>query len=90
MRKDASKDNNFVNTLTAVLNTDGATIVPLQADPVSHHLKVNDGTTGTDNGPNRALRDGNDVPTMLAVSSADLTTPVALYADSSGNLLISN
>ena len=28
-----------------------------------------------------AKRDGNYVPTLLAVSSADGTTPVALYAD---------
>lgn len=86
--QNASKDENFVNTLTAVLNTDGTTVTRVQVNPVNHALKISDGTTGTNHGPSYALRDGNDVPTLLAASSVDGRTPVAVYCDSSGNLLI--
>ena len=75
----AQRDENNVPTIIGVLNTDGSTIVPIKAD---------DNTTGSDNGPNRALHDDNFVPTILAVSSVDGVTPVAVYTDSSGNLLI--
>ena len=84
----APKDPNFVNAKTAVLNTDGATVVKLTADPTTHALGTNDGTTGTDYGPKNAIKDGNDVATWLGTSSADGKTPVTLYADSNGKLLI--
>lgn len=84
----AAKDQNFTNSLTAVLNTDGKTVVKVAATPNTHYLLVSDGTTGSDNGPANAIKDTNDVPTLLAVSSADGVTPVVVYADSSGNLLI--
>ena len=38
--------------------------------------------------PQRALRDDNFVPTLLAVSDVDGETPVVLYVDSDGKLLI--
>lgn len=87
----AKRDENNVPTLIAVLDTDGETIVPVQVtvggpDPV---LAVDDDTTGSDNGPSeRALRDENFVTTLIGVSSADGVTPVAVYANSSGQLLI--
>ena len=84
----AEKDQNGVNTLIGALNTNGKTIIPIQADPVNHTLNVVDDTTGTNHGPQNALRDENDVPVLLAVSSADGKTPVVVYADSNGNLLI--
>ena len=84
----AQRDENNVPTIIGVLNTDGSTIVPIKADPVTNALKIDDNTTGSDNGPNRALHDDNFVPTILAVSSVDGVTPVAVYTDSSGNLLI--
>ena len=88
MINQAEKDENFVNTLTGTLNTDGKTVVGVEANPSDHGLYVQDGTTGTDHGPLNAPRDGNDVPVLLAVSSADGVTVVPVYADSSGNLLI--
>jgi hypothetical protein len=84
----ALKDGNGVNSMTAVLNTNGTTIVRIKVDGTTHALKVDDGATGSDNGPTRALRDENSVPTLLAVSNVDGVTIVPLYADSSGNLLI--
>lgn len=83
----ASKDENFTNSITAVLNTDGTTIIRVQIDPTTHRLKADDNTTGTDRGPVNVPRDGNNVPTLFAVSSSDGVTPVALYADSTGKLL---
>lgn len=84
----AKRDQNNVPALITVLNTDGKTITPLQASPTSHLLKVNDGVTGSDLGPTNAARDENFVHTLVAVSSGDNETPIVLYGDSSGKLLI--
>ena len=85
----ASRDQNGVPTLLAVLNTDGQSVVPVGVVSASHTLFVTNGTTGTDNGPgDRAVRDENSVTTMIGVSSVDGVTPVAVYADADGNLLI--
>lgn len=84
----AQHDQNHVPTLTAVLNTDGTTIVPVRANPANNRIRVSDGVAGSNNGLTNAKHDGNFVPTATAVSSADGTTIVTLYADSSGNLLM--
>lgn len=84
----ASRDQNNVPTLLGALNTDGATITPIKADPTAHTLKVSDGTTGSDHGPTNTPRDANFVPVLMGVSNADGITPVVIYADSSGNLLV--
>lgn len=84
----AKRDENNVPGILGVLNTDGATVMAVQANPVTHSLSVDNNTTGTDNGPDRALRDENFIPTLLAVSSADGETLVPLYVDANGKLLI--
>lgn len=84
----AARDENNVPTLIGTLNTDGSTIVKIEADPSNHGLSVNDASTGSDNGPANAPRDENMVPALIAVSSVDGVTPVVVYADSDGNLLI--
>jgi len=84
----ARKDANFVTTLTAVLNTDGQTIELILSNPLTHALRVNDGTTGIDNGPKNALKDLNNTSTLLATSAVDGLTPVVCYSDSNGALLI--
>ena len=84
----AQKDDNSVSTLIGVLGTDGATIVPIMANPTSHRLKVMDGDSGSDNGPTNALKDENFVSSLIAVSSVDGKTPVVVYADASGHLLV--
>ncbi len=81
-------DANGVPTIIAALNTDGATVTRVLANASTHELKVSDGTSGTDYGPVDDLRDGNSKVALMAVSSSDGVTPVVLYADSSGNLLI--
>lgn len=84
----ASRDENNVPTLLGTLNTDGATLVKVQANATSHGISVSDASTGSNNGPTNAPRDQNNVTGIMAVSSADGTTPVVIYANSSGQLLI--
>ena len=84
----ANKDENSVSTLLGVLETNGKTIVPIKADPISHRLKVSDGTSGSDNGPTNAMKDDNFVSSLIAVSSIDGITPVVVYADANGKLLV--
>lgn len=83
-----AKDKNFVNPLLAASSSDGATVISVKANPTNHGLKVLDGATGSDLGPTNALHSGNDIPTLVATSSADGKTPVVVYADANGNLLI--
>lgn len=78
-------DSNHTSTLLAV-ESDGKTLVNVQA--VGNSLSVSDGTTGTDNGPSESLHDHNHISILMATSSTDGETPVAVYADSSGALLV--
>ena len=82
----AKRDENRITTLTAALNTDGKTIQPVYADPIGHYIHTADGSGGQDFSVKNAPRDENRVPVAMASSSNG--TPVELYADSSGNLLI--
>lgn len=84
------RDQNRVPALLGVLNTDGITLIAPRISPTSHALKVGNATGGADFGTSIASRDGNRVTNMMAVSSADNKTPVALYVDSTYNLLINS
>ncbi len=84
----ASIDQNFVPTMLGLLNTDGQTITLIQVTP-DHNLKVDDASTGSDLTPQTyALRDENNNPVLMAVSSVDGVTPVELYVNSDGELLV--
>lgn len=85
----AGKDQNNVSTIIGLLNTDGVTIQPINADPSNHGLKINDNTTGTDQGSHIA-RDENFVPVAFVKSSAGDGALVPLYVDSSNMLLINS
>lgn len=85
---DASIDENAKATMTGRLNTDGLTVTRVQADVSTHGMKIDDNTTGSDNGGTFAATDSNGRPTLFAVSNADGVTLVALYVDSTGHLLI--
>lgn len=80
------KDQNSVAPLLAVLDTDGKTVVALEA--TNNTLDVNIGTTGSNNGPTNAIPSANSVSVLMAVSETDGITPVVLYADALGNLLV--
>lgn len=92
------RDANQITALLGVLNTDGKTTIAILADSSAHSLHVSDAITGSDNGPQNAKRDDNQVTSLIATSSQTITvnginyiqgvTPVVVYADSSGNLLI--
>lgn len=84
----AYRDENSIPTIIGTLNTNGSSITRIKANSSTHALKVSDGTTGSDHGPVNALHDENSVATLQVVSSSDGKTPVSLYIDSSGNLLI--
>lgn len=84
----ASRDENNVPTLLGALESDGETIIRVQANPDSHALTTNDASTGSDFGPANAPRDENGVPVLMAVSEVDGVTPVVIYADALGQLLI--
>jgi len=84
----AVKDNNRVNTLIGVLNTDGETIKQAHASPTTHILNTMGAVGGSDYGNDEAGRDPNRVTTMLAASSSDGVTAVPLYIDLNNFLLI--
>ena len=83
----AERDQNDVPTLLAYYPTN-ADNERIYANATTHGLKVSDGTTGNDQGPQNAYRDQNGVPGIMAVSSVDGVTPVVVYTDGAGNLLV--
>lgn len=83
----AQRDENHVPTVIAPLDSDGTTVVRLKINPTNHGLKIDDASTGSDNGGN-SLRDENHVPVLMGVSSADGVTPTAIYVNSDGEILI--
>lgn len=83
-----SRDQNYVPALIASQNNVATLPAALLANPTTHGLVITDGTTGSDFGPKNAVRDEDDVPAMMAVSSADGVTPVALYVDAITSALL--
>lgn len=83
-------DENNKATLTGALNTDGSTPTPVSANPTSHSLKVDDASTGSDNGNNggNALTDENNRFTMTAVASDGSGEIVNVYVTSGNELMI--
>ncbi len=87
----AYRDENSIPTLIAISREDGVAVERVLANPLSHGLIVEDGSTGSDlgNNQNNAQKDENNVPVLIATSSADGFTPVEVYVDpDSGALLI--
>lgn len=89
----AKKDQNGRNTIICASSLDGATIVPVFADPTTHGLKVDDNSTGSDNGNNggNAMLDENSVPVWTALSSTGDGSIVEVYGDiATGKILINS
>lgn len=84
------RDQNRVTTLLGTLNSDGVTVVSIQANTTYNALKVQNAANGGDQPYVNSQRDSNRVPAVWALSSVDGVTPVPVYADSSGNLLVDN
>lgn len=85
--QNAYHDGNSTHTLIAV-ETDGMTLVNIEADPTLHELHVSNGLSGSDNGPSTSFHDASHVPILMATSSADGKTPIAVYGNASGSLLV--
>lgn len=85
----AARDANYVPTLLATSNADGATPMRVYVDPSTHAIATDDNTTGSDLSGNVASRDANYVPVLMGVSSVDGVTPTAVYGNpATGELLI--
>lgn len=87
MAANSHHDGNGVHTLIAV-ETDGKTLINILCDPTAHTLQTATGTTGSDNGPSNSFHDASHVPILMATSSLDGMTPIAVYGDISGDLLV--
>jgi len=85
---ESQRDNNKIPTILATLNTSALTPTLVQVNPTNHRILVEDAVTGSDFGGNPAKRDNSGISVMMAVSSVDGVTPVPLYINSSGQLLI--
>lgn len=87
----ASRDQNGVPALICASESDGQTVIPIQANPTLHAVIVQDGTSGVDAGNNggSAMRDQNGVPVLLALSSAGDGSIVEVYGEPiTGSILI--
>lgn len=64
-------DENGRATIIAASSNDGVTIVPAVANPSNHGLRINDASTGSDNGNNEdnAMLDENSVAVWTALDS---------------------
>ena len=81
------RDQNRIPTLLGTSNTTGLPI-SVKADPTLHALNVTTHISGVASSRANAVRDDNRVPVLLAVSSVDGKTPVEVWANTNGNLLI--
>lgn len=79
----AQYDQNGRATIICVSKNDGLTIIPAQADPVTHGLDTVTVTTGSDNGNNNgnAMIDENGISIWTALSSVDGKSIVEIYID---------
>jgi hypothetical protein len=82
-------DQNRIPVMMAVLDSDGKTLTNVQV--VGNAMSVDDNTTGSNNSTNvNSLRNENFKTALWATSSVDGITPVQLYCDVDGKLLINS
>lgn len=86
----AAIDASSKPSLTGRLDSNGLTVTRIRVDSSTHRMKIDDHNTGSDNGGTFAATDENSRPTAFAVSNADGVSPIALYVNSSGQLLINS
>jgi hypothetical protein len=87
---EASRDNNRISTLVVESSVNGTDVMKVYATTgFGNRLLCEDDTGGTDVSEQPGKRDGNFVPVLMAVSSLDGVTPVAVYGNPvTGALLI--
>lgn len=84
----AALDTNSKQTALARLNTDGISLVRLEANPTLDSLQVNANTSGSVVPTSFAATDDNGRTSWFAVSENNPKQLVALQCDSTGALLI--
>jgi hypothetical protein len=86
----AGRDENNRPTIIYASKNDGQVIVPAKANPVTHGLLVDDGTTGSDGNNNgNAMLDENGVAVWTALASDGSGQIIELYGDpTTGALLV--
>ncbi len=88
----APADENFIRAKLGILFSDGETTIPIAINPATGGVKIN--TTDTVSAPilaavmDRMRRDANHRPTWEGVSSSDNTTPLPIFVDADGAILI--
>ena len=82
------RDENNIPVLQAVSMTDGVTVLPIKAEPVTHSLMCKLGGVGITSSNGIDPRDQDHVPAFMAVSSVDGVTPVPIYMDPVTNSLL--
>lgn len=82
------RDQNRIPAMLATLNTDGLTVQPLTVNPVTHRVKVSNGTSGSSLTWLNAQRDANRIAAVLGVQSNDGITIIPPYCNTQGELLI--
>jgi len=81
-------DQNWVTTILAEKSDGSKKTVNVVADPTSHRLKVTMSNIATASDNTYGARNENQVPVLIAVSAVDGKTPIPIYADSNGAILI--
>lgn len=81
-------DQNNIKTIQAELVDGSKKTVNLVADETSHRLMAVKGIPPGSSDTNYGARDENARVVLIAVSAKDGKTPVPVYADSNGRLLI--
>lgn len=86
----APTDQNGKHGIICASKADGITIIPIQANPVSHGLNIEIVTTGTNNGNNNnnAMTDENGVAVWTVLSSDGSGKIIEVYGDVSGGKVL--
>ena len=80
-------DQNRIPVIQGVSKTDGVTLVPVMANPLTHTLLTIAGGAGVASSGN-SPRDEDRKIAFMGVSSVDGITPVAVYVDPVTNSLL--
>ena len=83
-----SIDQNRIKTILCEKHDGSKDTIKVVANETNHSLSINSNTVPTDSDKTYGARDANREPVLIAVSSVDGVTPIPIYADESGAILI--
>lgn len=87
----APLDQNNRPAIICASKNNGTTIVPIQINPSTHGVMIEDAHTGSDNGNNQgnAMLDENTKPVWIALSSAGNGAIIEVYGNpTTGAILV--